>query len=162
MDNLKTPTLFEIRHSKKYDDVINACNEYPTMAKAAESTGIPHKTFIRIAKKLGCYKPNQSGKGIVKLSTNRIPLDEILNGKHPQYGSSKLRIRLVNEGLKELKCECCGISEWNGLPAPLELDHIDGNNSNHVLENLRILCSNCHAQTPTYSCKKSRNKQQIK
>ena len=155
MDKLKTPTLFEIRHFKKYEDVINACTEYSTMAIAAELTGIPYKTFIRIAKKLGCYKPNQGGKGTIKISpTNRIPLEEILGGKHPQYGSSKLRIRLINEGLKELKCECCGISEWNGLPAPLELDHIDGNNSNNILENLKILCPNCHAQTPTHSCKK--------
>ncbi len=155
MDNLKTPSLFEKRHSKNYEDVRKACNEFPTMATAAESTGIPYKTFIRIAQKLGCYKPNQGSRGVTKQSpSNTILLEEILDGKHPHYGSNKLRIRLIKTKLKEAKCECCGITEWNGLPAPLELDHIDGNNSNHKLNNLRILCPNCHSQTPTHSYKK--------
>jgi hypothetical protein len=155
MDNIKTPSIFEERHSKSYDDVIKACIEYPNMSLAASSTGIPYKTFARIAKKLGCWKPNPSGKGMSKPNGSKFKMSDILEGKYPQYASSKLRVRLISEGYKEAKCECCGITEWNGQPAPLEVDHIDGNNSNHILENLRILCPNCHAQTPTHSCKKS-------
>jgi len=152
---MKTSTIFENRHKCKYEDVINACEKELTMAKAASSLNIPYKTFIRIAKKLGCYNPNQGGKGIIgSPPKNFISLFEILEGKHPQYGSSKLRLRLIKENLKEAKCEICEITEWNGKPAPLELDHIDGNNSNHKLENLRIICPNCHSQTDTHSCKK--------
>lgn len=68
----------------------------------------------------------------------------------PTIGSNSLRSRLIKEGVKEAKCEKCGITEWNGCPAPLELDHINGNHEDNRLENLQILCPNCHAQTDTY------------
>lgn len=152
---MEKSSLFEKRHSKKYKDVIFACETQATMVLAAESLGIPYKTFIRIAKKLNCYKPNQGGKGLPgETPKTLIPLDEILRGNHPQYQSSKLRIRLIKENIKKEECEICGITEWNGKPVPLELDHIDGNNSNHILNNLRIICPNCHHQTPTHSCRK--------
>jgi hypothetical protein len=66
------------------------------------------------------------------------------------YSSNSLRKRLIREGFKEGKCESCGITEWNGKPAPLELDHINGIRTDNRLENLRIICPNCHAQTDTY------------
>jgi len=80
---------------------------------------------------------------------SRRPIEEYLvEGKLVQ--SHKLKLRLIIEGLKQHKCECCGITEWNGQPTPIELDHIDGNRYNNTIENLRILCPNCHAQTDTY------------
>ena len=50
-------------------------------------------------------------------------------------------------------CEVCGITEWMNKPAPLELDHKDGNPNNNALENVRLICPNCHAQTATYKGK---------
>jgi Zn finger protein HypA/HybF involved in hydrogenase expression len=146
--------LFEARHSKSYNDVIKACNMNMTMVDAAKSVDIPYKTFIRIAKKLGCFKPNIGRKGFSKKSTNKISLSEILNGDHPQYQTNKLKIRLIQEGHKKNACEQCGISNWNNMPITLELDHINGNNSDHRFENLRILCPNCHSQTLTFSNRK--------
>lgn len=67
--------------------------------------------------------------------------------------SHGLKLRLLKEGLKEHKCEICQLTEWNGLPIPIELDHINGKNDDNRLENLRILCPNCHARTPTHAGK---------
>lgn len=77
------------------------------------------------------------------------PLSEYLSNKYP-ITSHRLRLRLLQENIFEYKCSKCFLQQWNAQPIPLELDHIDGNNSNNKLENLRLLCPNCHAQTLTY------------
>ena len=79
--------------------------------------------------------------------------DEILDGKHPSYQTYKLKNRMLKEGILVNICSECGISEWNGKSISLELDHVDGVRTNHKLENLRLLCPNCHSQTDTYRSK---------
>lgn len=70
------------------------------------------------------------------------------------YSRSHLRVRLINENIIPYECTMCGIGpEWNGKPMPLVLDHINGVNNDHRLENLRFVCSNCDCQLPTYKSK---------
>lgn len=55
------------------------------------------------------------------------------------------------------RCESCGGVEWQGKPIPVEMDHIDGDSKNNSLDNLRLICPNCHSQTPTFRSKNKGN-----
>lgn len=73
-------------------------------------------------------------------------------------GKSLLR-RLIRHSYKEYKCENpeCGLSEWYGKPIPLEVHHINGNHYDNRIENLQLLCRNCHSQTDSFCRKKNRH-----
>lgn len=54
---------------------------------------------------------------------------------------------------RDHKCEVCGTSEWQGKPIPLDIDHKNGNSDNDNLDNVRLICPNCHRQTETHGSK---------
>lgn len=68
------------------------------------------------------------------------------------------KLKLLSEGIFEHCCSCCMNTEWLNEPIPLELDHIDGNNKNNKRTNVRLLCPNCHAKTPTYRGKNKKKR----
>lgn len=74
---------------------------------------------------------------------NRRPLSVYLANEHP-ISSDPLKKRLFKEGLKRRTCERCNRSEWLDEPMPLELHHVDGNHLNNTIDNLQVLCRNCH------------------
>jgi len=81
----------------------------------------------------------------------KIPLSEILT-TDSLYNRSKLKKRLVKEGLLEYKCNQCGNKGvWNSKPMTLQLEHINGIPTDNRIENLTFLCPNCHSQTLTYA-----------
>lgn len=76
--------------------------------------------------------------------------DYLVEDPQLRTASAKLKRRLLREGFFAPRCSTCQLSEWMGRPIPLELDHINGRNYDNRLPNLRLLCPNCHALTPTY------------
>jgi hypothetical protein len=93
------------------------------------------------------------------VSNRAKPLDEILIENSTFFSSTALKNRLVREGVKTWLCEECNNTEWNNQKIPLELEHCNGNNLDHRIENLKLLCPNCHAQTKFY---RGRNKRSAK
>lgn len=79
-----------------------------------------------------------------------IPLEELLVVGR-KTARKHLKSRLLAKGLLKDQCYECGLSEWRGKHLSLHLDHINGHKHDNRLENLRLLCPNCHSQTPTYS-----------
>lgn len=89
-------------------------------------------------------------KGLRGIGKPHIPLEKIfvINSTYQSY---KLKNRLFKTGLKQASCEECSWSKIaDGGYLPLELDHINGNRHDNRLENLRILCPNCHSLKPTH------------
>jgi hypothetical protein len=90
---------------------------------------------------------NQGGRGITKPHYGKLrhQLSDILLGKHPKYTKERLFSRLINNGYVEEKCRQCGFCQKRptDLRTPLILNHINGNKSDHRLENLEVLCYNC-------------------
>ena len=154
-----------MKHSYTIEEFKSAVQGSYSIAQALTKLGVSprggnYRVFKKFEKLYEIDTSHFTGQGHLRGKThnfNTIPLGEILI-KDYEYSSNKLRKRLISEGIKEHKCECCGLNEWLGEPIPLELDHIDGDHYNNILENLKILCPNCHAKTPTYRGKNKKNK----
>ncbi|KKK60433.1 hypothetical protein LCGC14_3024400 [marine sediment metagenome] len=149
-----------MRTCKNYtdEDFIKAVESSISIAQVLRKIGlIPaggnYKTAKLKIKNLGLNTDHFLGQGYLKGKTHnwtKRPLEE-----HLCVGatcrSSHIRKRLIDEGLKENRCECCGLwDEWQNKKLVMHLDHINGDSTDNRLENLRILCPNCHSQTSTY------------
>ena len=93
------------------------------------------------------FKPYRGGN-----AQPTYTLEEILIPNSPYTNIGRLKERILKAGLLKYECVSCGnTGEWNGKPLTLQLDHKNGDHSDHSLENLRFLCPNCHSQTETFS-----------
>ena len=127
-------------------------------------------TYADVCRKIG-WKPQGGNYRYVKKYINELGLDTshfTMKGRvnsgikyneksvedylttNSYIKADRLKWKLFSSGLKEYKCEKCGISRWNGKQISLQLHHINGDNTDNRLENLQILCPNCHSQTDNY------------
>jgi len=126
-----------------------------------------HKTVKNHIEKLQIDISHFTGRGYLKDKNNnwckQIPLDEILiKGKF--HNTHRLKQRLIKENFLEYKCymEGCNITDsWNGKSLVLRLDHINGDNHDNRIENLRLLCPNCDSQSEFF-CGKNKQKNEKK
>jgi 5-methylcytosine-specific restriction endonuclease McrA len=133
---LKTSSFYEL--CKKVDRW--PCREnIITLKKILDKHKIDYSNFINA---------NKSHKYTIP----KRAINEYLK-KDCEYriSTNHLKIRLLKEKIKEYRCEKCGNTEWNGKEIPLQLHHINGDSNDNRLENLQILCPNCHAQTDNFS-----------
>ena len=132
------------------EEFIKICESCKTKQEAYHKLNMHRNTFDKYSKQFN-YKFK------TKIPGTKYNLQDILDGKYPGYSTSHLHNRLLKEGIKEHKCECCGNTEWMGHKIVLELHHIDGDHNNNKLENLQFLCPNCHSITDNFKSKKMKH-----
>lgn len=142
----KEQLVFAVKKSKSIRSTIKALGLVPAGGNYEQV-----KNYIKY------YKLNTDhftgmtwNKGMRGIGVPRIQLSDILK-KNTDFQSFKLKKRLYSAGIKKQKCEDCG---WSKITKdgriPLELDHINGDRHDNRIENLRILCPNCHSLKPTH------------
>lgn len=116
------------------------------------------KKFIELYKiPIDHFKGKSWNKGLIGIGKPIIPIEKILI-KNSTYQSFKLKKRLLRDGLMKAMCEECGWAKWSeDGRLPLELDHINGKHNDNRLENLRILCPNCHSLKTTHRGRNRKN-----
>ena len=134
-------------------NLANECNSYSEIlrkqGKAVSGDAVNHLKEKLILYNIDFVPTHKNIDNFKKKS-----IEEYLKDNTP-CSSNSLKKRLISEGLKQNICEICGQGPiWNGKPLALQLDHINGNHTDNCLENLRIVCPNCHSQTDTFSTKK--------
>lgn len=153
----------------KYSDVdfINAVENSFSIRGVLIKLGVaPHggsyKTFYLRVNKLNIDFSHFTGKAYMKGKHNnhvkKIPLDKLLVVNSDKVLSVFHKQRIIDEGLLENKCIKCGLKDiWNNESIVLHIDHINGDHFDHRIENLRMLCPNCHSQTITYCAKNKKH-----
>ncbi len=149
-------------HFKKWSEeqLTRAVATQFTMAMVLRELGLSpvggnYKTIRQHILRLGLSTTHWTGQGHLKGKTHswsvKMPLSELLV-ENSTYGTNHLSKRLVKEGVLRYECSDpdCLLTTWKGKPISLHLDHKNGVPTDHRLENLRLLCPNCHSQTPTY------------
>lgn len=137
-------------------EVQEALDKSPSARQAAKRLGVTYITFKKYAKLYGIHKTpgypikkkdpsNKPKKGPINPYKGKYPITDIINGLYPNFPVHRLKDKLIRSGIKKPECEHCGYCERRLTDGklPLLLNFEDGNNKNHKLENMRLLCYNC-------------------
>ena len=87
-------------------------------------------------------------RGELRARARALPIELMMKRKMDR---GAIKRRLLELGVLDERCHRCGIQEWRGRALTIHIDHINGVKDDWHLENLQMLCPNCHSQTPTFS-----------
>lgn len=128
---------------ERKEDILRWIDEHQSKAYICRQLHCKPETLNSYLEKMNItYAGNMGLKGM-KSDPKYKTAQEYIKGNCVK--SHILKQKLIRDGIKQDKCEICGISIWQGIKLPLELHHKDGNHYNNNFDNLQILCPNCHS-----------------
>jgi transposase-like protein len=138
----------DAKFNRRYDwaEVQRYYDEGRSITQCQRKFGFARATFLDAVKRGEVVSRPQGAPVSVYLVAGR------------RVNRSHLKGRLLSSGLKKNRCESCGISRWLGQPLSMALHHVNGDRHDNRLENLQLLCPNCHSQTPNFSGRNKRGR----
>lgn len=152
--------MIRIKYTKELlEENVKDCYSFAELCRrlGLKPEGSNPKTLRRKMDEFGVDYSHFTGKAWNKNPDNPVYRDKFLPKlcEHSSLSSANVKELVYRLGLKENKCEICGTAEWLGKPIICELHHINGDSTDNRIENLQILCPNCHSQTDNF---RSRNR----
>ena len=139
---------------ERKEEIMIMINNHETKSKICKVLHCKPLTLDDYLKKMGItYKGNKGRKGKKR---SKIRISALEYSQRDCVVTPRLRIKLIEDGIKKEQCEICETSKWMGQKLVLELHHKDGNRFNNNFDNLQILCPNCHSLIPNHKNKKRR------
>jgi HNH endonuclease len=135
---LGMPTVDRCARRYDWNEIQKAIDEGLTVTQLVARFGFARASYAKAVK-----------RGAIVPRPRRMSLETIL-AVGPKRNRGHVKGRLIKAGLKENRCEICGITEWLGKPLNMELHHVNGDGADNRLENLQLLCANCHSQTDNW------------
>ena len=156
---MRAKNIWDIEENEFINIVINSKTWTEILKKCGYSNFGNNKTVRKRISKLNLNVEHLllCNRDKIKQKVCKYELRDILIQDSTYSSSTILKRRLIRELNWEHRCSKCGLSEWMEEEIPIELDHINGNNRDNRIKNLRFLCPNCHAKTDTYRGKNVKN-----
>lgn len=141
------------------DTIIEVFKLNMNMTESAKYLNVSYDILKKNAKNFKIWSDEFNNDKIRNIKSNKEFFINNILVKNSKSSTAYVKKCLLKYNIKNYICEECGRKLWNGRDIPLDLHHIDGDNRNNQIENLKLLCPNCHRQTDNFG---SLNKKKIK